>query len=99
MGHGAVAHGCHVGSNVLIGTRAIVLDGVKIGDWVIVAAGSLLTEGTNIPSKSLVMGVPGKVIKELEERHLTMINAGNEGYVYLGQTYKERVDKAQRSTA
>jgi len=95
MGHGAIAHGCHVGSNVLIGTRSIVLDGVKIGDWVIIAAGTLLTEGTDVPSKSLVMGAPGKVVKELEDRHLTMISAGNEGYVYLGRTYRDEVDKAQ----
>jgi len=95
MGHGAVAHGCHVGNNVLIGIRAVVLDGVKIGDWVLVAAGSLLTEGTTIPSKSLVMGIPGKVVKELEERHLAMIQEGNKEYVRLGRIYKDEAGKAQ----
>ena len=91
MGHGAIAHGCQVGNNVLIGIRAVILDGVKIGDWVIIAAGSLLTEGTEIPSKSLVMGSPGKVVKELEERHFRMISRGNERYVKLGRTYRDRV--------
>ncbi len=95
MGHGAIAHGCYVGSNVLIGTRAVVLDGVRIGDWAIIAAGSLLTEGTVVPSKSLVMGAPGKVVRELEDRHFTMISSGSVRYVYLGQTYRDRVDKAQ----
>ena len=94
MGHGAIAHGCQVGNNVLIGIKAVILDGVKIGDWVIIAAGSLLTEGTEIPSRSLVMGSPARVVKELEERHFRMISRGNERYVNLGRTYRNRVAKA-----
>jgi carbonic anhydrase/acetyltransferase-like protein (isoleucine patch superfamily) len=94
MGHCAVAHGCRVGNNVLIGIRAIVLNDVTIGDWVIVAAGSLVTEGTDIPSHSIVMGAPAKVVKTLEERHLKMIVEGTEGYVRLGQAYRHMAGTA-----
>lgn len=60
MGHMAIAHGCHVGSNVLIGIRSVVLDGARIGDWSIVAAGFVVTEDTDIPPRSLALGIPAK---------------------------------------
>jgi carbonic anhydrase/acetyltransferase-like protein (isoleucine patch superfamily) len=86
MGHSAVAYGCHVENNVLIGT--VILNGATTGDWTIIAAGSLLTEGTDVPSHSLVMGSPAKITGALEEKHLKMISEGTESYVRLGQIYK-----------
>lgn len=70
VGHGAIVHACTVGNESLIGMGATVLDGAVVGDQCLIGAGSLVTPGKKIPPGSLVMGVPGKVIKELtvEER-------------------------------
>lgn len=61
IGHGAVVHGSKIGSNIIIGMNATILHGVEIGDWCIIAAGSLISPNTKIESGSLVMGIPGKV--------------------------------------
>lgn len=67
IGHNAVVHGCKVGDNCLIGMGAIVLNGSVIGDNSIIGAGSVITEGKIIPPNSLVVGVPGKILRELTE--------------------------------
>src|SRR5687768_1276025 len=65
LGHGAVVHGAQVGSNSLIGIRAVLLNGVVVGENCIVGANSLLTQGKVFPSGSLIIGSPAKVIREL----------------------------------
>ncbi len=65
IGHRAIIHGCTVGSNVLIGMGATVMNGVSIGDDCLIAAGALIPEGREIPSGSLVIGVPGKPVRPL----------------------------------
>ncbi len=65
VGHGAIIHGCTVGSNCLIGMGAIILGYAEIGENTIIAAGSLIPERKKIPPNSLVMGSPGKVVREL----------------------------------
>ncbi len=67
VGHAAVLHGCKIGSNVLIGMGAIILDNAEIGDWCIIAAGSVVREGQKIPAGSLAAGVPAKVKRSLTE--------------------------------
>jgi Carbonic anhydrases/acetyltransferases, isoleucine patch superfamily len=62
-----VVHGAKIGDNVLIGICGIILDGVEIGDWSIVAAGSLVAPNTKIGSNSVVMGLPGKVVRSVGE--------------------------------
>ena len=66
IGHKAMLHGCTLGDNVLIGMGATVLNGAKIGDNCLIGAGALITEGKEVPSGSLVMGMPGKVVRELD---------------------------------
>ena len=73
VGHNAIIHGCTVGNNCLIGMGAIVLNGAVIGDNSIVAAGSLITEGKVIPPNSLVMGTPGKVVRQVTEDEIADI--------------------------
>jgi carbonic anhydrase/acetyltransferase-like protein (isoleucine patch superfamily) len=73
IGHSAVVHGCTIEDRVLIGMSAILLNGVHIGHDSIVAAGTLLPEGTRIPPRSLVMGRPGTVTRELTERDVASI--------------------------
>lgn len=66
IGHKAMLHGCQIGNNSLIGMGATVLNGAIIGDNCLIGAGALITEGKVIPDGSLVMGAPGKVIRELD---------------------------------
>lgn len=65
VGHGAVVHGRRIGDGVLIGIGAVVLGGAEIGDGCIVAAGAVVKENAIIPPRSLVAGVPGKVVREV----------------------------------
>ena len=64
IGHKAMLHGCTIGKGSLIGMGATVLNGAKIGKGCLIGAGALITEGKKIPDGSLVMGMPGKVIRE-----------------------------------
>lgn len=67
IGHKAMLHGCQLGENSLIGMGATVLNGAKIGRNCLIGAGALITEGKEIPDGSLVMGAPGKVIRQMDE--------------------------------
>lgn len=66
IGHKVMLHGCTIGNNSLIGMGATVLNGAKIGKNCLIGAGALITENKVIPDGSLVMGVPGKVVRELD---------------------------------
>ena len=68
IGHKVMLHGCTIGDNSLIGMGATVLNGAKIGKNCLIGAGALITEGKVIPDGSLVMGVPGKVVRQLDEK-------------------------------
>jgi carbonic anhydrase/acetyltransferase-like protein (isoleucine patch superfamily) len=81
IGHAAVIHGCTLRDRVLIGMGAILLNGVEVGEDSIVAAGTLLPEETKIPSRSLVMGSPGKVRRTLSESEVASIRDYAERYV------------------
>ncbi len=67
IGHKVMLHGCTIGENSLIGMGAIVLNGAKIGKNCLIGAGALIPEGKEIPDGSLVMGTPGKVVRELDD--------------------------------
>ena len=66
VGHKAMLHGCTIGDNCLIGMGATVMNGAKIGDNCQIGAGALITEGREIPDGSLVIGVPGRVVRALD---------------------------------
>ena len=87
VGHGAIIHGATVGDSSLIGMRATLLNGVKVGKGCIIGAHSLLTEGTEIPDYSMVMGVPGKVVKQLSPEAAEKIKENAARYVALGKRY------------
>jgi len=67
VGHRAVLHGCTIGDGCLIGIQATILDGAVIGQGSVVGAGAIVTAGVVIPPRSLVLGVPAKVVKTLGE--------------------------------
>ena len=87
VGHGAILHGCAIQNRVLIGMGAIILNGAEIGEDCIIGAGALVSEGKKIPPRSLVLGVPGKVVRQVtdEEVAATLKNASS--YVTLAQEH------------
>jgi gamma-carbonic anhydrase len=89
IGHGAILHGCTVKDYSLIGSGANILDEVVIEENVIVAAGSVVAPKTVIPANSMVMGVPGKVVRKISEEEFTMLREHAEGYVELMKKYKK----------
>lgn len=70
VGHKVVLHGCEIGDNSLIGINAVVLNRAKIGRNCLIGANALITEGKEIPDNSLVMGAPGKVVRQLTEEEI-----------------------------
>lgn len=88
IGHSAVVHGTTIEDRVLIGMAAVLLNGVHVGHDSIVAAGTLLTEGTRIPPRSLVMGRPGKVRRELTDEEVAEIRWYADNYVRYRLDYQ-----------
>ncbi len=89
VGHSVTLHGCVIEDQCLIGIGAIVLNGARIGTGSIIAAGALVAEGVEIPPHSMVMGVPGKVRRQVTEAERERILEGAANYVRYRQTYKE----------
>ena len=83
IGHNAVVHGCTVEDGVLIGMGAIVLDGAVIGAGSLVGAGALVSGGTLVPPRSLVVGSPGRVVRELTDEEVERNRANAVHYVRL----------------
>ncbi|MEK1904888.1 MAG: gamma carbonic anhydrase family protein [Pseudomonas sp.] len=87
VGHNVMMHGCTVGDYSLIGINAVILNGAKIGKYCIIGANSLIAEGKEIPDGSLVMGSPGKVVRELTEQQKKMLEGSAAHYVHNAQRY------------
>ena len=87
MGHGSIVHGAQIEDTVLIGIGAIILDRARVGGGSIIGAGAVVTEGTQIPRHSLVLGVPAKVIKEVTPEQIQWIEANARSYTELAQRY------------
>jgi carbonic anhydrase/acetyltransferase-like protein (isoleucine patch superfamily) len=88
VGHQVTLHGCVIGDGSLIGIQAVVLNGAKIGKNCLIGAGALIPEGKVIPDNSLVMGSPGKVVRELTEADAARIRKGAEVYVARALSFK-----------
>jgi carbonic anhydrase/acetyltransferase-like protein (isoleucine patch superfamily) len=94
VGHAARLHGCTIASHCLVGIGAIVLDGVEIGEECVIAAGALVAPGTKIPPRSMVMGAPAKVKREVKADDLDLIRRSAQGYIALKNDYLAAVRKA-----
>jgi carbonic anhydrase/acetyltransferase-like protein (isoleucine patch superfamily) len=81
VGHMAMLHGCTIGDGSLIGIGSIVLGGARIGRGCLIGAGALITEGKEIPDRSVVMGAPGRVVRELTPEQSARLAAGAMHYV------------------
>ncbi len=89
IGHGAIVHGAHIGRNCLVGMNAVLMDEVDLGDECIVGALTFLKAGEKIPPRSLVVGNPGKIIKQVSDEMLVWKTEGTRLYQQLpGDCYE-----------
>jgi len=93
IGHGAIVHAARIHDNVMIATRATVLDGVEVGENSIVGAGALVTPGTVIPPNSLVLGIPGQVVRAISTEQVERIRQTALRYVEIARAYREAEKK------
>jgi carbonic anhydrase/acetyltransferase-like protein (isoleucine patch superfamily) len=90
VGHGAVIHACTIGNECLIGMNSTILDGVKIGCQSIIAAGSVVPVGTEIPEGSLFAGVPGRVKRALGQVQRSNLKMWAEKYLAVANAHRKR---------
>ena len=89
VGHQAMLHGCEIDENTLIGIGATVLNGAKIGKNCLIGAHALITEGKIIPDNSVVMGSPGKIVKQVPLAQEAMLKASADYYVKNAKRFKD----------
>ena len=95
VGHHAVVHGCTVGNNSLIGIHAVVMNGARIGRNCLIGSNSLVTEGKEIPDGSLVLGSPGRVVRDLTQEEIEEITFFSNLYVNNFKLYKEQMQRQE----
>ena len=85
VGHGAIVHGCSVGDNTTVGMGSILMNGAVIGKNCMIAAGCVVTQGMKVEDGSLVVGVPGKVIRKLRPEEIEEIITNSKDYILLAR--------------
>lgn len=93
IGHRAILHGCTVGDGSLIGMGAIVLNGAKIGAGCLIGAGALIPEGREVPDGSLVVGSPGKVVRQLDQATRDVLLASAKAYQANARRFRDGLKK------
>jgi carbonic anhydrase/acetyltransferase-like protein (isoleucine patch superfamily) len=88
VGHHAILHGTRVGDHCLVGMGAILMDGSVIGKECLIGAGALVSEGMRIPPRSLVLGIPGKVVRSLRPQELRMLHQRSKDYVRYASEHR-----------
>jgi gamma-carbonic anhydrase len=89
VGHSVTLHGCHIKSNNLIGIGSVVLDDVVIEENCMIAAGALISPGTKVPPRSLMMGLPAKRVRDLTDEEVAKIRQYANNYYGYKETYKK----------
>lgn len=89
VGHNVTLHGCYVERGCLIGMGSVVMDGARIGSESLVAAGALVAPGMQVPPRSLVIGVPAKVKRELTEEEIAGLKVYWQNYIEYTRAYRE----------
>lgn len=90
IGHGAVLHGCRISRNAMVGMNAVIMDNAIVGESCIIAAMAFVKAGANIPPRSLVAGIPGKLIRQLSDEEIEWKREGT-------RTYQALAERCQRS--
>jgi carbonic anhydrase/acetyltransferase-like protein (isoleucine patch superfamily) len=93
VGHQAMLHGCTIGDGSLVGIQAVILNNAVIGRNCLIGAGALVTEGKVIPDNSLVLGHPGKVVRELTAEEIARNRANTTGYAERGAFYRTQLKR------
>lgn len=88
IGHKVMLHGCTIGDGSLVGMNAVVLNGAAIGKGCLIGANTLIPENVTIPDGSMVLGSPGKVVKQLTAEHQAILAKGANHYVENGKKYR-----------
>jgi len=86
VGHSAVVHGCRIGNDVLIGIGSVILNGAEIGEYSIIGAGSVVT-GRKYPDRSFILGIPARVVREVEKKEYRLIEKSWRNYMRLKEMY------------
>ena len=89
VGHGAVIHCKSIGNSCLIANNSTILDDAVLGDYCVVAAGCVVSPRSEIPSRSLVMGVPGRITGEVKDHQMARLERGNSGYIAMFEEYRK----------
>ena len=87
IGHGAIVHGTFVGRGTLVGMGAVVLSRTRIGSDCLIGAGAVVPPGMDVPDRSVVMGVPGKVVRAVNDEDLKYMRWLTERYIELAEKY------------
>jgi len=95
VGHNAMLHSCTVGDYSLIGINAVILNGAKIGNYCIIGANALITEGKIIPDGSLVMGAPGRVVRQVTDQERQFLQKSAHHYVQNAERYRKELKYAE----
>ena len=88
VGHLAMLHGCTISDGSLIGIKSVILNGAKIGRNCLIGANSLVAEGKEIPDGSLVIGSPGKIVRQLSDEEIMRVNSASDDYVQRFKRYR-----------
>ncbi len=86
IGHGAVIHGAHIGRNVMVGMNAVVMDRSEIGESAIIGAMAFVREGTIVPPRSLALGIPARVVRELTDQEIAWKRSGSAAWRASGRS-------------
>ncbi len=93
VGHQAMLHGCTVGEGSLIGIQAVVLNGARIGRQCLVGAGAVVTEGKVFPDRSLILGAPAKVVRELTDDDVARLRLSALSYVEKAERHRGTLER------
>jgi carbonic anhydrase/acetyltransferase-like protein (isoleucine patch superfamily) len=96
VGHRAIVHGATVSNGSLVGMGAILLNGVQVGEQCLIAAGSVLTQGKIFPPRTLILGSPAKVVRELNDDDLMQLAASAAHYVRKAKEYQVKGKEGER---
>ena len=99
IGHGAIVHGAHVGSNCLIGMNAVLMDDAVIGSESIVGALAFVPQGMQVPARSVVVGNPAKIVKEVTDEQIAWKSEGTAWYQRLPQECEKSLKACEPLTA
>lgn len=95
VGHRAMLHGCRIGDGSLIGMNATILDGARIGDYCIVGAQALITQNVTIPDRSVVEGVPGRIVREVTDAEVKWLDEHAQHYVDTARRFQTQLQPQQ----